>query len=337
MAFLITGGTGFVGLNLTELLLAEGNDVRLFALRGLAANVQAYLARLPGKLSVIEGDVRDAAALGRALADDGVDQVIHAAAVTAGAEREGADFSTVVGVNIDGTLRLLQAARAARVSRVLVLSSVAVYGAGSGTELALTEEGTPVRPGSLYAVTKYAAEQIALRYAATFGLDVLVARVGAAFGRWEHPTGLRETMSVPYQLAVRAQHGEEARLPPAAPKDWIYAPDLARALCGLVACGHPQFRLYNAGPGHMWRIEDYAEALRLSFPKFRWRIVETLAEANISYHGSLARPAMAIDRLQQQTGFAPRFDLNTAVVDYAAWLKEFPDLLETPPYIHRLS
>ena len=72
-----------------------------------------------------------------------------------------------------------------------------------------------------------------MRYADTFGLDVRVARVGAVFGRWEHPTGLRDTMSVPFQLAVKAMRDEEARLPPAAPKDWIYAPDLARALSGL--------------------------------------------------------------------------------------------------------
>ena len=258
MTILITGGTGFVGLNLAEHLLAAGEDVTLFALRGLAPRVMAHLEGLRGKLRVIEGDVRDGMALCQALADGAIDRVIHAAAVTAGPERERADFAGVIDVNVDGTLRLLEAAQKARVGRVLVLSSVAVYGQATSAERDLEEDETPARPTTLYAITKHAAEQLALRYADTFALDVRVARVGAVFGRWEHPTGLRDTMSVPFQLAVKAMRGEEARLPPAAPKDWIYAPDLARALSGLVSCEHPQFRIYNAGPGHMWRIEDCA-------------------------------------------------------------------------------
>ena len=331
MSILITGGTGFVVLNLAEHLLADGEDVILFALCGPAPRVTAHLESLRGKLMVIEGDVRDGPALDRALADGAIDRVIHAAAVTAGPERERADFTGVMDVNINGTLRLLEATQKARVGRVLMLSSVAVYGQATGAGRELDEDETPARPTTLYAITKHAAEQLTLRYADTFGLDVRVARVGAVFGRWEHPTGLRDTMSVPFQLAVKVMRDEEARLPPAAPKDWIYAPDLARALSGLVSCKHPQFRIYNAGPGHVWRIEDCALALQRSFPRFRWRTVESAAAANISYHGSLARPPMAIERMRRQTGFAPRFDVNAAFADYAAWLKEYPDLVERLP------
>jgi nucleoside-diphosphate-sugar epimerase len=328
MAVLITGGTGFVGINLVEQLLADGEHVHLFAVGGLPAMAKGCLADLPGRLTVIEGDVRDSAALAAALAGAGADRIIHAAAVTAGAERERDDFAAMVGVNVGGTLEVLEAARQTRVRRVLVLSSVAIYGAGAGAGPALDEDAPP-NPGSLYAVTKYAAEQIALRYGAAFGLDVLVARVGAVFGRWEYPTGLRETMSVPYQLAARAVRGEEARLPAAAAKDWIYAPDLARALCGLLDCKAPQFRLYNAGSGELWRVEDCAAALQCSFPKFRWRIVQDLATANINYHGSLARAPMSIERLHAQTGFAPHFGVATAFADYAAWLEEFACLLDS--------
>ena len=331
MAILITGGSGFVGINLAEHFLAAGEDVTLFDLRGLAPRVIAHLEGLCGKLKVIEGDVRDGVALRQAFADGAIDRVIHAAAVTAGLERERADFAGIVDVNINGTLRLLEAAaQNARVNRILVLSSVAVYGLATRAEREL-EEDEPARPTTLYAITKHAAEQLALRYADTFALDVRVARVGAVFGPWEHPTGLRDTMSVPFQLAVKAMRGEEARLPPAAPKDWIYAPDLARALSGLVSCEYPQFRIFNAGPGHTWRIDDCADALQRSFQKFRWQIVESPAAANISYHGSLARPPMVIERLRRQTGFAPRFDLNAAFADYTRWLKEYPDLIECSP------
>ena len=135
-------------------------------------------------------------------------------------------------------------------------------------------------------------------------------------------------MRVPFQLAVKAMRGEEARLPQAAPKDWIYAPDLARALCGLLGCAEPQFRLFNIGSGLLWRTEDCAEALRRWFPKFRWRIVEDAAAANVSYHGSLARPPLAINRLRRCIGFAPRFDVDAAFADYAAWLNAFPKLIE---------
>ncbi len=68
----------------------------------------AHLEGLRGKLKVIEGDVRDGVALRQALADGAIDRVIHAAAVTAGLERERADFAGIVDVNINGTLRLLE-------------------------------------------------------------------------------------------------------------------------------------------------------------------------------------------------------------------------------------
>jgi nucleoside-diphosphate-sugar epimerase len=330
MATLITGGTGFVGLNLAEHLLTTGEDVVLFDLRGLAPRVAAFLGRLPGRLTVIEGQVREGTALSRALASGSIDRVVHAAAVTAGPERERAQFSGVVDVNVMGTLDLLEAAHRAGVARVLVLSSVAVYGTGQATDSELTEE-TPPAPASLYALTKLAAEQFALRYGAAVGLDVVAARVGAVFGRWEHSSGARDTMSVPFQLAQRAMVGEEALLPKAVPKDWIYAPDVAEALHGLLVCKHPRFRLYNAGSGRVWRIEDCAMALRRAFPAFRFRIVDEAVGANISYHGSLVRPPMSIERLRRQTSFAPRFDVDAAFVNYAAWLREFPGLLECAP------
>lgn len=327
MAVLITGGTGFIGLNLAEHLLGQGADVVLHGLRAPTPKTISFLSRLGGALSVVEGDVRDATMVGRIVAKHAIDRVIHAAAVTAGPERERADFADVVDVNVTGTVRLLEAARRAKIRRVLVLSSVAVYGPGTGTEREFVEDRTPPCPMTLYAVTKCAAERLALRYAETLGLDVMAARVGAVFGRWEHTTGLRDTMSVPFQLVVKALRGEEAVLPPAKPKDWIYAPDLARALCGLLVCRAPTHRLYNAGSGQVWPVEACAEALRRHFPKFGYRIVGAASVANITYHGNPARPPMSIERLRQETGFAPRFDVDAAFTDYATWIKEFPSLI----------
>jgi nucleoside-diphosphate-sugar epimerase len=147
------------------------------------------------------------------------------------------------------------------------------------------------------------------------------------FGRWEHPSGLRDTMSMPFQLVAKALHGEEARLLSARPKDWIYAPDLARALCGLLDCAAPRHRLYNVGAGRVCSVEAFADALRRRYPAFTYHIVAEAGAANVDYHGSPTRPPMSIERLRAETGFAPRFGLDAAFADYAAWIEQFPSLM----------
>ena len=208
-----------------------------------------------------EGDVRDRRALGDALASSGADRVVHGAVITAGRARESRDPASIVATNVQGTVNVLEAARHAGVARFVFLSSASVYGDNATAHPWLSEADTAPRPRSLYAVTKHAAEGVARRYGEIFDMAVVAARLSAVFGRWEHDTGLRDTLSPPYLLAGLAAAGARAVLAREGERDWIYGPDAAGGIIALLdapALGHD---VYNVSTGRTWSLRAWCERL----------------------------------------------------------------------------
>src|SRR5262245_21254569 len=177
MSILVTGAAGFVGLNLLEALLGRGESVVAFDRQPLPAAAQRDFAALPARLHAVSGDVRDRAAIVRAMADHGVDRLVHAAAVTARAERDAAHPGGIAEINLLGTIRALEAARERGLRRVVHVSTGAVYGElGIVPDNQLDEVRDPVRPAGMYAISKYAAERACLRLATLWGMDIVVGR-----------------------------------------------------------------------------------------------------------------------------------------------------------------
>ena len=161
---LVTGATGFIGGRLVErLILQHGVKVRALV-RNLAG--AGRLARFP--LAVVHGDVTDPAGLKTAV--QGCDLVFHCAYGTSGSQKHRA------WVNTEGTRRLLAAARAAGVKRIVHLSTLMVYGQTADGDL---DESAPRRRfGNPYSDSKLAAEKIAL----SSGLPVAVLQPTAVYG-----------------------------------------------------------------------------------------------------------------------------------------------------------
>jgi nucleoside-diphosphate-sugar epimerase len=325
-AVLITGGAGFVGLNVTEALLARGEAVVIFGREALPPPAARAFAPLPGQLAVVQGDVRDAAALRAVFGAHAIDRVLPFAAVTAGPGRESADPDTVLDVNVKGLIATLRAARdAGGVRRVVLPSSSAVYGESAYAFPVLDEATTPCVPVSLYGVTKYAVERIGLRLASLWGLDAVAARIGAAFGPWERDTGLRDTLSPFLSLMQAAVARGEAVLPeaPLPAYDWIYARDLAAGLLCLLDAESPPQRVVNLGSGMDWapRIPALCDLLAARFPGFRWRRAAPGEAPTIRPHDARPRGVLASARAAA-FGWAPRFAPEAAVADYADWAAE---------------
>lgn len=318
MRVLLTGGTGFVGINIAEALAARGDEVVLFAPDRLPEAAAAALSSAGAAWSFVEGDVRDAAAL-RAAATR-CEAVVHGAAITPGGARERAAAARAVEINTLGTVNALEAAREAGVDRFLHLSSASVYGAAASRAMLLDEVATPARPETVYAVTKFAAERLALRYAALARLDVRCVRIGAVFGPWERDTGVRDTLSPIHQATRAALAGAQVVLPRAGRRDWVYARDVAAAVLAMLDADPPPAGVVNIGSGVEWSVADWCGLLARRLPRFRYAMARTPEEATIDLHGPADRPPLAIDRLAREIGFRPRFGLAAAFDDYLAWL-----------------
>lgn len=172
MRILVTGGAGFIGANLCARALDEGHEVVVIDdfSTGERANVHGLSVRL------VEGSVLDPEALAEATRD--VQAVIHLAALGS-VPRSIKDPVATHQANALGTLKVLEAARAAAVDHVSVASSSSVYGLNPALP---KSEREWVRPMSPYAVSKLATEQYALAYQQSFGMQTLAFRFFNVFG-----------------------------------------------------------------------------------------------------------------------------------------------------------
>lgn len=309
---LLTGGAGFVGLNVAEQLLARGEEVVIFDLRPPP--------RFFSGARFIQGDVTDRNLLEKLFRASDIRRVVHMSAITAGPERDAREPRRIAEVNLIGTLNVLEAAKNSGVRRFVHASTGALYGAaGIGVPEPLDEERHRPVPESMYGITKYAAERSALRLAALWNLDVRIGRLAQVFGRWEHASGLRDRLSAPTEIARIARAGGEAVFPPLGATDYIYGPDVASALIALLDAKAPSHRLYHLGTGTAWALPQWCELLQKRFPKFRWR--ESSEGANVVPLTPGTRTRFSNRRLIEDLGWAPRFDLAAAADDFVAWLE----------------
>jgi len=323
MSVMVTGGTGFVGLNLVEALLARGEAVVVVALDDVPAPALRAFAGLAGRLVVERMDVRDQAGLVGLMRRHGVDRLFPFAAITSGPEREAEVPELVIEVNLLGFIAQMRAAREAGVRRVVAPSSAAVYGESFYRHARLDEVTTPAVPVGVYGVTKYAVERCALRLGALWGMDVVVARIGSVFGPWERDTGLRDMIGPHWHLARMALDGREAVLPAVIPSyTWVYSRDVAGGLLHLLDMVAPAELVFNLCSGMAWGdvILAWAERLRGDYPGFRWRQSADAGAVNVRFSETRARGAMDVSRVAG-TGWRPRFGPQEAYADYAAWVR----------------
>jgi UDP-glucuronate 4-epimerase len=331
MTTLVTGGCGFVGINVAEELLREKQDVVLYDRLGLPAAAENALRGHAGRLSAIRGDVKDVAALNEVLREFEIRDVIHAAAITPGTNREAREPREIVDVNVGSTIGLLEACRNAGCRRFLYVSSGVAYGRAHDDGGVLREDLSPPRPDDINGITKFAGEQIALRLGALWNLQTVCVRVGTVCGPWEFATGVRDQLSAQLQVAKLAVRGELALVPAGESwRDWIYSRDVAAGLVAVLKAGTPRHSMYQLSAGCRWHgsLTDWCETLRKAFPGFSWRIATGGEQPNVDFPGGRDRAPMDIGRMVEDIGFTPRFGSREAYDDYIAWIQSHLDFME---------
>ncbi|RLC55839.1 MAG: LPS biosynthesis protein WbpP [Chloroflexota bacterium] len=178
--YLVTGGAGFIGSHIVAELVRRGERVRVFD--NFSTGQEANLAPVRQAIELIRGDLRDLAAVRRAVS--GVDYVLHQGAL-ASVARSVDDPLASDTCNVVGTLNLLIAARDAGVRRVVYASSSSVY--GDSPTLPKREDMKPA-PKSPYAVSKLAGEHYCRAFTEVYGLETVSLRYFNVFGPRQDPT-----------------------------------------------------------------------------------------------------------------------------------------------------
>lgn len=179
MTYLVTGGAGFIGSHLVEDLLRHGHKVRV--IDNFATGKRENLLPFLGHIELIEGDIRSYHIVREAV--DGVEVILHQAALPS-VPRSVRDPITSNEVNTVGTLNMLQAAKDAKVQRVVYASSSSVY--GDNPELPKRESMAP-KPLSPYAVSKLAGENYCNVFSRIYGVETVVLRYFNVFGPRQDP------------------------------------------------------------------------------------------------------------------------------------------------------
>ncbi|MBI3892006.1 MAG: GDP-mannose 4,6-dehydratase [Candidatus Wallbacteria bacterium] len=280
--YLVTGGAGFIGSNLTRSLLADGNRVVVLddlSRDGVRGNLD-WLRSSPGaeRLETLEGDVRDPAAAARAV--EGVDTVFHLAAqvaVTSSVTEPRHDFE----VNALGTLNVLEAVRAMpRPAGVVYTSTNKVYGALHDVRLRQGRtrwrfasrrrgvgEDQPLDFHSPYGCSKGAADQYVHDYGRIYGLRTMVFRMSCIYGPRQFGT---EDQGWVAHFMLNAARGEPITIygDGKQVRDLLFIDDLLRAFrLGAAALERGESGLYNIGGGaeHTISLMQLLDALRLMY------------------------------------------------------------------------
>lgn len=248
---LVTGGAGFVGSHLVDVLLAEGRRVTVLD-RLSTGGSRMNLAHHDGNpaFAFVLGDVDDAEIVDGLVRD--ADAVVHAAAESH-VDRSIEDPRAFFRTNVMGAQTVLEAARI-HGTRMLMISTDEVYGPGdpAGGEF---DEDAPMRPRSPYAASKAAADLACQAYAATYGADVTVVRGTNAFGpRQIERVVPTYTISALEGLPVPVYAKGEQR------REFLFVRDWVRAALTVLDHGESGV-LYNIGAGHELTNLELAERI----------------------------------------------------------------------------
>lgn len=258
MRYLVTGGAGFIGSNLSSALLAAGHAVRVFDnfLTGKRENLAGLADAYADAFELIEGDLRDLAAVRRAV--DGAEYVLHQGALPS-VPRSVADPLLTNEINVGGTLNVLVASRDAGVRRVVYAASSSAY--GDTPELPKRESVAP-NPKSPYAAQKLAGEQYMRIFHELYGLETVSLRYFNVFGPRQDPASTYAAVIPRFATAVLAGEPPEVHGDGLQTRDFTYIDNVVRA--NLLACeATPEAcgRVVNIACGERISLLDILEVL----------------------------------------------------------------------------
>ncbi|HEY2730562.1 MAG TPA: dTDP-glucose 4,6-dehydratase [Polyangia bacterium] len=311
MNLLITGGAGFIGSHYAcQLRRTRATDLLINVDALTYAGNLENLRQLEGDAGhvFVRADIRDGAAMLELMRRHQIEAVVNFAAESH-VDRSIQSAEPFLDTNVVGTLRLLEAARAAGVRRFLQVSTDEVYGS-LGPKGAF-EESTPVAPRSPYSASKAAADHLVMAFHHTHGMDTVITRCSNNYGPYQFPEKLIPLMIL-NALGGQALpvYGDGLYV-----RDWIHVEDHCEAIDAVLARGAAG-EVYNIG----------AENERANLDVVR-SILElcgrspTLVRHVGDRPGHDRRYAMNSKKIREALGWRPRHTFEDGLAETVAWYR----------------
>ena len=315
---LVTGGAGFIGSNLIEVLLEKRNRVVCldnFA-TGKRENLTAFLNNT--NFTLIEGDIRNLEDCKKAVA--GVDYVLHQAALGS-VPRSISDPIATDGVNIGGFLNMLVASRDAGVKRFVYAASSSTYGNSKSLPKVEDVIGKPLSP---YAITKYVNELYADTFYRTYGFETIGLRYFNVFGRKQDPNGAYAAVIpkfvnqlINYESPVINGDGEYSR-------DFTYIDNVIQMNLLALTSENPEAinQVYNTAFGQRATLNDLVISLKNYLGEYDPKIKEVRIIYGPNRIGDIPHSMASIEKAKKLLNYQPQFSLQNGLMEAVKWYWE---------------
>jgi UDP-glucose 4-epimerase len=316
MKVLITGGLGVNGAVTARLMVQEG-------LRPVLMDNRMDLTLvgdIKDRVDIVIGDICDQPTLEKAVDDHKITHIAHLAALMP--EPAEANPRLGVKVGVDGTINVLEVARAKNIKRIVFTSSKAAYGEITGEYAPPTckpvREDHPERPADLYGSIKVCCEEIGRYYRETYGIEFIALRFVSIYGPGKEAR--HGPLSFYGQLIEKARSGERWLIPQGGDQlnDAVYVGDVGRSIYLAIKAPAPEQWTFNIGTGKAWTPRDFLNAAATLFPNHKIELgsgPSKLGRSKQSYC------VFDISAAEKQLGYEPAYDVERGVRDYVATLE----------------
>ena len=305
---LVTGGDGFIGSHLVEMLVQSGFQVKALSLYN-SFNSWGWLEDIECKndIEVLCGDIRDAHYVKKI--SKNIDIIFHLAALIAIPYSYVAPDS-YVDTNIKGTLNICQAALENNVSKIVHTSTSEVYGSAIYVPI---DEKHPLQPQSPYSATKIGADSLAESFYRSFDLPLTIARPFNTYGPRQSARAV-----IPTIITQIASGKKQIMLGDTSPtRDFNYVKDTCSGFIQLAECENTNGEIVNIGSSYEISIADTLELIRkimnadVTFVTDKKRIRPEKSEVN--------RLLCDNTKINKLTGFAPQYSLEQGLRKTVEW------------------
>jgi UDP-N-acetylglucosamine 4-epimerase len=312
---LVTGGAGFIGSNLCETLLKNGNRVRCldnFA-TGKRENITPFLTH--PHFEFLEGDIRNLPTCQQAC--EGIDFVLHQAALGS-VPRSINDPITSNEVNVSGFLNMLVAARDAGVKRFIYAASSSTYGDSKALPKVEDAIGRPLSP---YAVTKYVNELYADVFSRTYGLETIGLRYFNVFGRRQDPAGAYAAVIPKFVMQLMKHEAPVINGDGSFSRDFTYIDNVVQMNLLAMVTENPEAinTVYNVAFGERTSLNELFTLLKKFLGAYDPEISKLEPTYGPERKGDVPHSLASIEKARGLLGYEPQYSMEKGLQEAVHW------------------